>query len=537
MIYTDCPKCAGSGVAFGKRCDCDAAAPTQNFIFTSGAVDALPLLPEDRRFTSLPLDLNEIDEDDLVAVAAFALQQAKAAAIPHGWRPVPDEPTEAMLLAGCQSSVSAPWSYATCYRNMIAAAPLLGTTAQHSGCSPVTGQTQCEHSKHFFETDRNQHIERHSDHQGVAFALPAQPQTAFQAPALPEWLDISEEIALNSIDSIEFADLMGTHAAGPSMNTAWAVLKYADKRMHEIIARRFELAAIAAPAPTVAAPSDQAALPGDLYPQFNHPDDSAVDRFAAAMKAKMATQRAKGYSGWDNEVLCTDESLADKLMRHTQKGDPVDVANFCMMLHQRHNGDTFIVGDVLRIAALDFAKRVASVFVPEQDALAAPTGASQSAASIDEDDLKHSFRALLMDNTHLAPAKRDMLADALIIFVKANIERATPPAAMPAQGSMVPVDGDDVGEAVEILESLIENIKKDGNYSAEATLTFLGQVKQCLAAPAIPTQQLTDAEIIAISTECGKRYQSVMSMTWQAATEFARAIERHLSGQTGGVAR
>lgn len=100
----------------------------------------------------------------------------------------------------------------------------------------------------------------------------------------------------------------------------------------------------------------------------SHSDDLAVDRFAAAMKSKMATQRTKGYGGWDDPAQCTDESLAAKLMAHTQKGDPVDVANFCMMLHQRHSGDTYIVGGVLKIAALDFARRVASAFVPEAPA-------------------------------------------------------------------------------------------------------------------------------------------------------------------------
>lgn len=108
-----------------------------------------------------------------------------------------------------------------------------------------------------------------------------------------------------------------------------------------------------------------------------HPDDLAVDRFAAAMRAKMAKQRAKGYGGWDDPAQCTDESLADKLMTHTQKGDPVDVANFAMMLHQRHGGDTYIVGDVLKIAALDFARRVAAAWLPETPApsegLAIPT--------------------------------------------------------------------------------------------------------------------------------------------------------------------
>jgi len=70
--------------------------------------------------------------------------------------------------------------------------------------------------------------------------------------------------------------------------------------------------------------------------QATHPDDAAVDRFAAAMKAKLASARAKGRSGWDSPDLCSSEKLARMLVRRgVAGGDVVDVANFAMMLHQR----------------------------------------------------------------------------------------------------------------------------------------------------------------------------------------------------------
>ena len=69
-----------------------------------------------------------------------------------------------------------------------------------------------------------------------------------------------------------------------------------------------------------------------------HGDDLAVDRFAAAMKAKLAASRARGRSGWDDPQECTVEMLARMLVDHLPKGDPVDVANFAMMLHQRCAG-------------------------------------------------------------------------------------------------------------------------------------------------------------------------------------------------------
>lgn len=76
----------------------------------------------------------------------------------------------------------------------------------------------------------------------------------------------------------------------------------------------------AAPAAPVAAP---------------HPDDIAVDKFAAAMKAKMAVCRAKGRGGWDDPAQCDVADLCSMLVDHVEKGDPVDVGNFAMMLFNR----------------------------------------------------------------------------------------------------------------------------------------------------------------------------------------------------------
>ncbi|HHA2772073.1 TPA: hypothetical protein ACOEQZ_001258 [Stenotrophomonas maltophilia] len=66
-----------------------------------------------------------------------------------------------------------------------------------------------------------------------------------------------------------------------------------------------------------------------------HQDDLAVDAFAAAMKAKLAEARAKGRGGWEDPAQCTADDLSRMLRDHVEKGDPRDVANFCMMLHQR----------------------------------------------------------------------------------------------------------------------------------------------------------------------------------------------------------
>lgn len=60
-----------------------------------------------------------------------------------------------------------------------------------------------------------------------------------------------------------------------------------------------------------------------------HTDDAAVDRFADAMKKKLRLARSKGRSGWEN---LSKDQLSAMLREHVEKGDPRDVANFCMFL-------------------------------------------------------------------------------------------------------------------------------------------------------------------------------------------------------------
>lgn len=64
-------------------------------------------------------------------------------------------------------------------------------------------------------------------------------------------------------------------------------------------------------------------------------DDAAVDRFAVAMKDKLAQKRAQGYGGWQYPSVCSVEALVEMLAAHVAKGDPVDVGNFAMMIWNR----------------------------------------------------------------------------------------------------------------------------------------------------------------------------------------------------------
>ena len=87
-----------------------------------------------------------------------------------------------------------------------------------------------------------------------------------------------------------------------------------------------------------------------------HPDDSAVDRFAEAMRDKMEESREKGRSGWDSPFQCSPYRLATRLIDHIAKGDPVDIGNFAMMLFNRPDAR----GVLARVWALRFDQIAAS---------------------------------------------------------------------------------------------------------------------------------------------------------------------------------
>lgn len=67
----------------------------------------------------------------------------------------------------------------------------------------------------------------------------------------------------------------------------------------------------------------------------SHSDDAAVDAFARCMKTKLRAKRDQGYSGWNDPGDCATAHLRRGLRRHLHKGDPVDVANYSMMLWHR----------------------------------------------------------------------------------------------------------------------------------------------------------------------------------------------------------
>jgi deoxyribodipyrimidine photolyase-like uncharacterized protein len=64
-------------------------------------------------------------------------------------------------------------------------------------------------------------------------------------------------------------------------------------------------------------------------------DDEALSIFMSAMRAKLTRKRREGRGGWYTPKQCTIESLEKMLHEHIDKGDMVDIANFCMMIFVR----------------------------------------------------------------------------------------------------------------------------------------------------------------------------------------------------------
>jgi len=76
-------------------------------------------------------------------------------------------------------------------------------------------------------------------------------------------------------------------------------------------------------------------LPAPQPEAGQHPDDKAVDRFAARMKWKLAQKRNQGRDGWQDRAW-SPEQISLALREHVGKGDPLDVANYCMFLAARN---------------------------------------------------------------------------------------------------------------------------------------------------------------------------------------------------------
>lgn len=87
-----------------------------------------------------------------------------------------------------------------------------------------------------------------------------------------------------------------------------------------------------------------------------HPDNAAVNKFADAMKAKLAAAREKGRDGWDDPDRCSIEFLVDLLADHLHKDNElsyVDIANLAMMLHLRGAAPMLLSASLARRDAIN----------------------------------------------------------------------------------------------------------------------------------------------------------------------------------------
>ncbi|MGQ4813054.1 hypothetical protein [Agrobacterium vitis] len=161
----------------------------------------------------------------------------------------------------------------------------------------------------------------------IEAALSAQPQTV--APNFPELLSEDEKKSMLREAEILWKDLEENKLGGFSCQNRPFYIVHAIKRAIEKYGHR-DVGLNWSKDALDAARSALATAPAPA-----HADDTAVDHFSAAMKEKLAKKRLDGRSGWEDKDDCSQLFISQLLREHVEKGDPVDVGNLAMMLHQR----------------------------------------------------------------------------------------------------------------------------------------------------------------------------------------------------------
>lgn len=91
--------------------------------------------------------------------------------------------------------------------------------------------------------------------------------------------------------------------------------------------------------------------PMDTFIHSAHTDAIAISKFAEAMATRMHQAAMKGHGGWDDRERCTAADLQVQLRQAVAKGDPIDVANYAMMLHAR--GERSTMPDAFNVMFLE----------------------------------------------------------------------------------------------------------------------------------------------------------------------------------------
>lgn len=155
-----------------------------------------------------------------------------------------------------------------------------------------------------------------------------------------------------------------------------------------------------------------------------HPDDVAVDQFAEALKAKLAEARTKGRSGWQDKIDCPQQRLSNMLRDHVEKGDPRDVANFCMFLYQR--GESILPSQEKAEPVAIEGERF-SLLASYLDDGGWHDEASNVRNGVDLESYEVEFRLIdwILRHCKAPPAERVMVPDGMLDRIDAAIQRIT----------------------------------------------------------------------------------------------------------------
>ena len=87
-------------------------------------------------------------------------------------------------------------------------------------------------------------------------------------------------------------------------------------------------------------------------------ENKAVDYLAKQMKERLAEKRLQGYGGWTN---CDKAVMLDGLNKSVDKGNPVDVANYCALLLARNDTTNDLDNNLAKIGEYVKLKNLSDV--------------------------------------------------------------------------------------------------------------------------------------------------------------------------------
>lgn len=235
---------------------------------------------------------------------------------------------------------------------------------------------------------------------------------------------------------------------------------------------------------------------------MKHNDDLAVDAIAQKMKAKLAKKRADGRGGWET---CSEARLSAMLVDHINKGDPVDVANFCAMLSAL--GFSIVRPDTNTevLEALEIGKRyVEASFRPESH-----EGTCGPWADCDGN---------CMDNAHVSQDLSKIRAAIRAAIAPIRIDSddvplGAPEAALGALEGMLAVQEEYLTMSAEVsmvlhdlgladitqIPALVKGLKGELEKAHNESRAFAGKVRSALHTPHYAAEADTEADLARIA--------------------------------------